>query len=155
MNAIAILFVVGALLLAAEVFLPGVIAGIAGTIALFAGSALAFREFGFAGGLVASGAAAALVVLMLYLELVVLPKTAFGRKMVVQSTVSATSQPLPASLDDVKDKAAEALTTLAPSGYVLVDGRRYEAFCQSGLAPKGATLRVVGVDNFRIIVTQV
>lgn len=154
MNAIIILFVIGALLLAAEVFLPGAIAGIIGGIALLGGSILSFREFGFSGGLAASGAAVALVILMLYLELVVLPKTAFGRRMVVQATVDATSQPPLASLEAVVDKPAEALTALVPSGYVLVEGRRYEAFCRSGHAAKGAALRVVGVDNFRVIVTQ-
>jgi membrane-bound serine protease (ClpP class) len=54
----------------------------------------------------------------------------------------------------VTGREATALTTLAPSGYVLVDGRRYEAFCQSGLAAKGSVLRVVGTDNFRLIVTK-
>jgi membrane-bound serine protease (ClpP class) len=68
--------------------------------------------------------------------------------------VEATSQPPLADLATVLDRPAEALTTLAPSGYVLVDGRRYEAFCRSGHAPKGALLRVVGVDNFRVIVNQ-
>ncbi|HKB56618.1 MAG TPA: NfeD family protein [Lacunisphaera sp.] len=154
MNAIIILFVIGALLLAAEIFLPGIIAGIMGALALLVGSALSFREFGFGGGLAASGAAVALVVLVLYLELVVLPKTALGRKMVVQATVDATSQPPVANPESVVDKPAEALTTLAPSGYVLVEGRRYEAFCRSGHAAKGALLRVVSVDNFRVIVTQ-
>lgn len=154
MNAIIILFIIGALLMAAEVFLPGAIAGILGGLALLVGSILSFNEFGFTGGMVASVAALALVALMLYLELVLLPKTAFGRKMVVQSTVDATSQPPLASLESVLDQPAEALTTLAPSGYVLVGGRRYEAFCRSGHASKGAALRVVGLDNFRLIVTQ-
>jgi len=153
MNAIVILFIIGALLLAAEVFLPGAVAGILGALALLIGSVLSFREFGFAGGMVASGAALGLLVLMLYIELVILPKTAFGRRLVVQATVDATSQPPVAILEAVLDRPAEALTTLAPSGYVLVDGRRYEAFCRSGHAAKGAALRVVGVDNFRVIVT--
>ncbi len=154
MNAIIILYVIGALLLAAEIFLPGAIAGIIGGIALLAGSALSFREFGLGGGLAASSGALVLLGLMLYLELVVLPRTAFGRKLVVQAVVGATSQPPLASMKDVVNKSAEALTTLAPSGYVLVEGRRYEAFCRSGHVVKGATLRVVGVDNFRVIVTQ-
>jgi membrane-bound serine protease (ClpP class) len=154
MNAIILLFVVGALLLTAEIFLPGAIAGIIGGIALAIGSLLSFREFGFGGGLLASAGALVLVVVMLYLELVVLPKTSFGKRMVVQSTVSATSQPLPAVPGAVVGRAATALTTLAPSGYVEVEGRRYEAFCRSGHVPKGAALRVVEVDNFRIIVSQ-
>jgi len=154
MNAIVLLFVVGALLLTAEIFLPGAIAGIIGGLALAAGSLLSFREFGFNGGLLASFGALALVGVMLYLELVVLPKTAFGKRMVVQSTVSATSQPPPAAAEVVVGRDAIALTTLAPSGYVEIDGRRYEAFSRSGHVAKGAALRVVGVDNFRIIVTQ-
>ena len=154
MNAIIILFVIGALLMAAEIFLPGAIAGIIGALALLAGSMLSFREFGFGGGLAASFGALALVGLMLYLELIVLPRTAFGRRMVVSATVDATSQPPPADLAAVIDKPAEAITTLAPSGYVLIDGRRYEAFCRSGHVAKGALLRVIGVDNFRVIVTQ-
>jgi membrane-bound ClpP family serine protease len=154
MNAIIILFLIGAILMAAEVFLPGAVAGILGGLALLVGSILSFGEFGFTGGLIASIGALALVILMLYLELVVLPKTALGRKMVVQATVDATSQPPLASLESVVNQPAEALTTLAPSGYVLVGGRRYEAFCRSGHATKGATLKVVGLDNFRLIVTQ-
>ncbi len=154
MNAIIILFLTGTLLLAAEVFLPGAVAGIMGALALLAGSILAFREFGFAGGLAASAAAVGLLALMLYVELVVLPKSSFGRRLVVHATVDATSQPPPATLEAVIDKPAKALTTLAPSGYVLVDGRRYEAFCRSGHAVKGASLRVIGMDNFRLIVSQ-
>ncbi|MFA6961052.1 MAG: NfeD family protein [Opitutaceae bacterium] len=151
---IILLFVVGALLLTAEIFLPGAIAGIIGGLALLAGSLLSFGEFGAAGGVVASVAAMALVALMLYVELVLLPKTRLGRKMVVEATVDATSQPPLASLEAVVNKPAEALTALAPSGYVMVEGRRMEAFCRSGFAPKGAALRVIGVDNFRLIVTQ-
>ncbi|MBI2513348.1 MAG: serine protease [Opitutae bacterium] len=154
MNAIILLFVVGAMLLAAEIFLPGAVAGIIGGIALAVGSLLSFREFGFGGGLLASFGALVLVGIMLYLELVVLPKTSFGKRMVVQSIVGATSQPLPAAPEAVVGRAAVALTTLAPSGYVEVDGRRYEAFCRSGHVPKGTALRVVGVDNFRITVSQ-
>jgi membrane-bound serine protease (ClpP class) len=75
-------------------------------------------------------------------------------RLVVQSTQKATSQPLPAEPDAVVGKIAHAATTMAPSGYVLVDGRRYEAFCESGLAEKGSSLRVVAVDNFRLIVSQ-
>jgi membrane-bound ClpP family serine protease len=72
----------------------------------------------------------------------------------VQSTVHATSQPTLADKDSVVGKTAEAVTPLVPSGYVVVEGRRYEAFSQSGHAAKGASLRVTGLDNFRLIVTK-
>jgi membrane-bound serine protease (ClpP class) len=83
-----------------------------------------------------------------------LPDSWFFDKLTVRSTVSSTSQSLPAEAAAVVGKPAEAATALAPSGYVIVDGRRYEAFCETGFVEKGVALRVVGVDNFRLIVTK-
>ncbi len=154
MNAILLLFLLGVLLLAGEVFVPGAILGIIGALCMFGGCVLSFSQFGTSGGLLATGIAVVLLGLMLYIELIWLPKTRVGKKMIVQSTVSATSQPALAELNAVIGKTAEALTPLVPSGYVLVDGRRYEAFSQSGHVPKGATLRVTGLDNFRLILTK-
>lgn len=154
MNAILIFFLMGVILLAAEIFLPGALAGIIGGLCMVVGCGISFAQFGPGGGAFATVVALALLGLTLYLELVWLPKTAFGKKLVVQAKVDAVSQPPLANPGEVVGKTAEAVTTLAPSGYVLVEGRRYDAFCRSGHVPKGTTLRVVGIDNFRIIVTQ-
>ena len=132
MTAIVLLFITGALLLAAEVLLPGAIAGILGG---------------------ATVAALLLVGGMLYAELVWLPRTKIGRGMVVESTISGQSQPMPAT-SEVVGQSATALTMLAPSGFIEVAGKRYEAFCRTGLVPRGTQLTVVGVDNFRLIVSE-
>lgn len=153
MTAVVLLFIVGVMLLGAEVLLPGAVAGIIGGIALLLGSVLAFSEFGLGIGLLATLAALALVGAMLYVELVWLPSTRVGRDLVVQSTIDAQSQP-PIASADVVGQRATALTTLAPSGFVAVGGKRYEAFCRSGLAARGAELTVVGLDNFRLIVSE-
>lgn len=153
MTAVVLLFIVGVMLLGAEVLLPGAVAGIIGGIALLLGSVLAFSEFGLGIGLLATLAALALVGAMLYVELVWLPRTRVGRDLVVQSTIDAQSQP-PIASADVVGQRATALTTLAPSGFVTVGGKRYEAFCRSGLAARGAELTVVGLDNFRLIVSE-
>lgn len=154
MNAILLLFLLGVLLLAAEVFMPGAVLGILGGGAMLAGCLISFRQFGAMGGALASGIALSLLALTLYLELVWLPKSRFGKNLVIKSASDATSQPPLADPASVVGKPAEAVTTLAPSGYVIVDGRRYEAFCQAGHAEKGSTLRVIGLDNFRLIVTK-
>jgi membrane-bound ClpP family serine protease len=153
-NAIVLLFLLGVLLLAGEVFVPGAIMGIIGGLAMMLGCVLSFQQFGPAGGAVATAIAVTLLGITLYIELKWLPRSRFGKKLVVQSASDATSQPALASLEAVLGKTAEAVTTLAPSGYVLVEGRRYEAFCQSGHVAKGAMLRVTGLDNFRLIVTK-
>jgi membrane-bound ClpP family serine protease len=154
MNAILLLFLLGVLLLAGEVFVPGAVLGILGGLCMAAGCVISFVQLGTGGGMVATVVALALLSLTLYVELVWLPKTRFGKKLIVQSTIDATSQPPLADKESVVGKTAEAVTALVPSGYVLVEGRRYEAFSPSGHVGKGAHLRVTGLDNFRLIVTK-
>ena len=153
MTAIVMLFITGAVLLAAEVMLPGAIAGVIGGAALLGGAVLAFMEFGAGVGAVATLAALLLLGAMLYAELVWLPRTKVGRDLVVKSVVGSQSQP-PLATDDVIGQRATALTTLAPSGFVSIAGKRYEAFSRSGHVARGAMLTVVGFDNFRLIVSE-
>ena len=74
--------------------------------------------------------------------------------MFIHSTVGSTSQE-PVGHDSMVGQSGETLTTLAPSGYVSVGGRRYEAFSSSGHLEKGTPVRVTGHDTFRLIVTKV
>jgi membrane-bound serine protease (ClpP class) len=152
MTAIVLLFVTGILLLAAEVVLPGGLAGIIGGIALLIGSALTFSEYGAGSGTLATIGALLVVGVMLYIELVWLPRSRFGRDLVVQSTVGGEQAPVASAA--VIGKPAKALTTLAPSGFVDIEGTRYEAYCRSGHAMRGAALTVVDVDNFRVVVSE-
>lgn len=154
MNVILVLFVVGFVLLGFEVFVPGAILGIFGGLAILGGVILAFLEYGSTGGWTALGAGAALGVLMLLVEFWLLPRTAWGKRMFLNAAIDGTSQPPPAEAAVIVGRAGEALTPLSPSGHVLIDGRRYEAFSRSGLLPKGAEVRVVGLDNFRLIVSK-
>ena len=153
MNLIVLLFILGLVFLFFEVFTPGPICGILGGMTFLAGIGVAATQYGGMGGLVAGVAALAAGCATLYAELVWLPKTRFAKKFAVQSTSGTTIRQQAVDATFV-GKAAEAVTTLAPSGYVLVDGKRYEAFCQSGHAERGAPLRVTGLDNFRLIVTK-
>lgn len=154
MNAILILFLLGVVLLAGEVFVPGAVLGILGALCMAAGCVISFLQLGTGYGMLATVVALALLGLTLYVELVWLPKTRFGRKLIVESKIDATSQPALADKASVVGKTAEALTALVPSGHVLLDGRRYEAYSQSGHVAKGTALRVTGLDNFRLIVTK-
>lgn len=154
MNAVVILFLLGIVCLVLEVFLPGAVLGILGVLAMLWGSVLSFNLFGFGGGILASLVGLSLLGLALYAEFILLPRTRLGGKMFVKSTVSSTSQE-PIGTAEIVGKEAEALTTLAPSGFVSVEGRRYEAFCRTGHAPKGAKLQVTDRDNFRLIVSQI
>ena len=155
MNIIVLLFILGLVFMFLEVFTPGPVFGILGGITLMGGIAVAAMTSGVSGGLIAGIVALATVSATLYAELVWLPKTRFAQRFSVHSTSGTTIRQQDVEADAVVGKTAEALTTLAPSGYVSIEGHRYEAFCQSGHAERGAQLRVTGLDNFRLIVTKI
>jgi len=154
MTLILLLFIVGIMLLAADVFVSSFIMAAVGGVALLAGCVIAYRDFGVLAAGLAAFAAVALLGGAIYVELVLLPRTRLGRGLVVESTSGSSSQPPVAPSAAVVGRPATADTTLAPSGYVLVDGRRYEAFCRTGHVARGEALRVVGMDNFRLIVSK-
>jgi membrane-bound ClpP family serine protease len=153
MSLVLFLFAIGVIMLAIEVVVPGAILGIIGGIAMLIGVIVAFDQFGFEGGALAAGVAVALVGIALYLEFVLLPKSRLAKTFSMTATVEGQSQPAVADRA-VIGKRVIAITPLAPSGVVELDGRRYEAFARSGHVPAGAQLDIVDLDNFRLIVTH-
>jgi len=154
MNVILMLFIAGAVLLAAEVFVPGGVLGVLAALALLAGVVLSFIDYGSTGGWIAIGAALALTGITLWFEFMILPKTALGRRLFLKAEITGASQAPLAERETVVGQAGVADTTLAPTGYVTVAGKRYEAYSRSGLIAKGEALRVVELDNFRLIVQK-
>lgn len=154
MTLLILLFAVGILLILAEVILPGGILGTIGGLMMFAGCVLAFMDFGSLGGLTAVVIALFLGAGALYLEFRYLPKTKLGKRAFLNAEVDGVSAAFGKDALALVGKTGEAVTMLSPSGYILVDGRRYEAFCQSGQVDAGSPLEIIGADNFRLIVTQ-
>jgi membrane-bound serine protease (ClpP class) len=153
MTLIILLFFVGIVLLAVEVIVPGAILGSIGGLMMFGGCVLSFMEYGTGGGLIAVTVALVLTFLTLFIEFRVLPRTAIGKRAFLKSEVTGVSAAFGEEARDLIGKSAEALTMLSPSGYIRIDGKRYEAFCQSGQVPAGSPLEVIGADSFRLIVS--
>lgn len=150
---IVVLFVIGLIFLGFEVIVPGAIMGVAAGLFLFAGVIVAYFEHGAEGGLLALGVATTAVVALLYFEFRILPRTRIGRRMFLEKSIDGASQPpIAERADAVVGREAVALTALAPTGVVEVNGRRYEARCDSGFASEGARLRVVRVETFQLVV---
>ena len=153
MSLIILLFAVGLILLAAEVIVPGGILGGIAALMMLGGCAIAYSRFGSSGGAIALATALVLIGITLFLEFYVLPRTRLGRRAFLDSEINATSAALGPEAQQLIGAKAEAITLLSPSGYIRVNGKRYEGFSQSGQISPGATLQVVGADNFRLIVT--
>ncbi len=154
MTLIILLFSLGIVLLVVEVIVPGGILGSIGGLMMFGGCVAAFIRYGTGGGILAVAAAVVLVVVAFYIQFRVLPKTALGRRAFLDKEITAVTAAFGREALDLIGKSGQALTMLSPSGYIMIDGKRYEAFCQSGQVPAGAELEVIGADNFRLIVSE-
>ena len=149
-----ILFVaVGITLLSLEVIVPGGILGAIGAICILVGCAFSFNEFGPMGGLLSTVIIFVVTGLTIWLEFKIVSKTSLRKHVFLDESISGVSASYGEEAKDLIGKKAEAETTLAPSGYITIGGKRYEAFCQDGLIEAGTALKVVGADNFRLIVT--
>jgi membrane-bound ClpP family serine protease len=149
---IILLFSIGLFLLAAEVLVPGGILGIAGGVLLLAGCFVSFMELGASGGLVAVVVAMIATVGVFYIELRILPKTRFGKRFFLKREITSTSTALQEDARDLVGKTALSSTVLSPSGYVTIDGKRYEAVSQSGQIAPGSELIVVDANHFQLTV---
>jgi membrane-bound ClpP family serine protease len=154
MTLIILLFSLGIILLVIEVIVPGGILGTLGGLMMFGGCVAAFMTYGTGGGMIAVSVALAVAALAFFIEFRVLPKTSVGRRAFLTKEITGVSTAYGGDARDLIGKSAEALTMLSPSGYILIDGKRYEAFCQSGQVPAGTALDVIGADNFRLIVSE-
>lgn len=151
MTLILVLFAIGILLLALEVIVPGGVLGIVGGLSLLGGVLVAFDRFGPGGGAWALAAGLLVTAVALYLEFVLLPRSRLAKALSLTATVEGRSQP-PVAEASLKGRSGIAVTTLAPTGIVECDGRRYEAFSHHGLIPAGAPVVVTAVETFRILV---
>lgn len=154
MTLVVLLFLLGIILLAVEVVVPGAVLGTIGGLMMFGGCVAAFVEFGTLGGAVAVIVALLLAGLAFFLEFRVLPRSRWGRRAFLTSQITGVSAPVHSEARGLVGKQAETVTMLSPSGYIKVDGKRYEAFCQSGQVPSGVIVEVIDADNFRLIVSQ-
>jgi membrane-bound ClpP family serine protease len=153
MNLIILLFAIGLVLMAVEVIVPGGILGVAGGIALLAATVVTFTQYGASHGVMALAASVMLAGLTVVVELYLIRHTPLGKKAFLNTEITASSSNFESAAKDLIGKSAESVTMLSPSGYVTIEGTSYEAFCQSGQIPAGTSLRVIGADSFRLIVS--
>ncbi|MGE9294202.1 MAG: NfeD family protein, partial [Puniceicoccales bacterium] len=107
-------------------------------------------EYGMTVGASVTMIAAAIAVLMFFIEIKILK--AGGRHLSLSSKIESRS--VERSDATLVGKQGIALTKLTPGGKVRIVDKAYEASSQSGLLHKGAPIEVVRVEDFRIIVKK-
>lgn len=144
----------GLLLVIAEVFLPGGVAGVLGALALVGAMGLGFAAFpapwGFlsALGIVVFGG----IALLLWVQL--FPRSRVGQRITLASDGSDFKAARPAA--ELVGAQGEAVTALRPAGIALLAGRRYDVLAEGGdWIPAGAAIRVSAVRDGQLLVRPV
>ncbi|MEO0794035.1 MAG: NfeD family protein [Verrucomicrobiota bacterium] len=162
MLAIIGLVIAGILLISFEILVPGGILGALGGIAILGAGWVAFTEFGVFGAAWTLLLSLIVVTVVVIVEFQMLPKTRFGKRFFLSAAsggrirygsrndaaVEASDQA------DLVGQTGIAATTMAPSGRIVVEGKTYEGFSQSGYLNKGDQIEVVGRDAFRVVVKK-
>ncbi|MDR2921355.1 MAG: nodulation protein NfeD [Tannerella sp.] len=158
-----LLFVVGLILIALEIFvIPGFgIAGVSGIILVVAGFFLSLLDnvnFNFEGVSTTDTGRATLTVLIgfvlgtvsvVWLSSKIGTTGLFRRVALVADLENTTSSPV---LTDLIGKEGVAYTVLRPSGKVTIEGELYDAVSESGYIEKGTAVRIVRFENAQVYV---
>ncbi|NBN94754.1 MAG: hypothetical protein EBV31_03850 [Verrucomicrobia bacterium] len=147
------LLVAGLVLIGAEFFLPTVVLGFIGAGISFAGIYLSAAA---GAGTCAVFCAVFLVVLALefFAFRRLLPQTGIGRSMINVSSNEGAAVPAAAGYAVYVGKTGKAVTVLAPSGTVEIDGALVEAFSLDGFVERNAAVVVTEAGAGRVTVRR-
>lgn len=154
MSLIVGLMVLGLALIMLEIIVPGGIVGVFGGLCLLAAVGFAYNDFGLEGAILAFGIGLVGLVASLWFEFKILPKTPAGKRFFLQDKISSTSQTTEGN-DSMIGKEVSTVTALAPSGYIILDGKKLEAVSRSGFLDKGTLVRIESFDQFKITVSKI
>jgi len=85
-----------------------------------------------------------------------LPRTPFGRKLVLDVGMTAAQGYISAPEDEVKllGVVGIAVSPLHPSGLALIEGRRIDVISEGGYLDAGVPIVVIRVDGNRVVVSK-
>jgi membrane-bound serine protease (ClpP class) len=147
---IVALLVVGALLLFIELFVPGMIAGVIGGLALLGALALTYSHYGVDQGNVVLGVVLAVGMIALAVWMHAFPRTRLAQRWMLKTAVPEA--PERSMNDGLTGCSGRAVTTLRPAGIALIENRRIDVVAESAVIEAGAAIHVVRVEGPKVVV---
>jgi membrane-bound serine protease (ClpP class) len=146
------LLAAGLLLILAEVFIPGGVAGVIGGLALLVAMGIGVATFPPPWGFLSAVAIIVFGGIGLLLWIQLFPRSRTGRRIALRTDDSACkSAAIPSG--HLLGIAGEAITTLRPGGIALIDGKRCDVLAEGGeWIAAGAVIRVSAIRDGKLIV---
>ena len=148
------LLAAGLLLVIAEVFIPGGVAGVLGGLALLAAMGIGVVAFPPPWGFLSAISIVVFGGIALLLWVQLFPRTRAGKRITLR-TDGASQKSAPPPPDSLLGAPGEAVTALRPAGIALIDGRRHDVLADGGeWIPAGSPLRVCAIRDAHLIVRE-
>lgn len=151
MNIILALVVSGFLLLAAEIFLPGIICGVGGAICLMGAAVYAFTNEGPVTGFYVVLGELILGIGGFALWSVFFPNSRVGRRLALSSAPAQSTSGEPDQVNLI-GKTGTTVTPLHPAGIALIEGKRFDVLTEGIYVEISRPVVVAKVEGSRIIV---
>lgn len=143
------LFIVGMALMLTELFIPGMVAGLAGLLLMVAGIVLGFQQ----GGTTVGAILAVAGVVSLPAFLIVWVKW-IGPSLAITAKVEDDEQALE-SIHSLLGQQGVALTTLRPAGLAQIGDRRVDVVTDGEIIDKDTRIEAVEVRGNQVVVRAV
>ena len=149
MSLLLTLLIAGIALLLAEVFLPGMVAGVLGVVCLLGVAVVGFAEFGPKVGSLILMVELVSGTILTILWMRYFPKTPFGKKYILDPS---TASHAPTAPEKWVGRSGVALTDLRPAGAGRLDGEKVDVITTGEHIGAGARIKVVRVDGPSVFV---
>lgn len=145
------LLAAGLLLIVAEVFIPGGVAGVIGGLALLAAMGIGLATFPAPWGFLSALAIVVFGGIGLLLWVQLFPRSRVGKRIALRTDGAGFKSASPSH--ELVGATGEAVTALRPGGIALIGGKRYDVLAENGeWIPAGAALRVRAVHGSDLLV---
>lgn len=151
-----VLFIVGLILIIAEIFVPGFgILGISGIASVALGVVLSAPDI-IQGLTTLVVAVIASIIIIPILFIFISKKTNLLKRVILSESETVEEGYVNAPKnDDLLGKTGKAVTTLRPTGTVLIDGKRVDVVTDGEYLPNDTEVKVIKVEGARIVVEKV
>ena len=149
------LLALGLVLILLEVFIPSMgLLGSLAAVSIVTGGILAYTHDPsglFVGYAITAGV---LIPLLIVTAVKMLPRTSFGKSMMLQGSSFRASEARASEkgLDELEGRTGETITFLRPAGIAILGDRRVDVVTQGELLGNGVTVKVIKVEGNRVVV---
>ena len=153
-EAIVVLIIVGFLMLAAEVFVPGMVLGLLGGVCLAGAVTVAFVYYDVVIGSIVFAAVCLLTFTGFVAWLAVFPHTAIGRRIMLQKSLVKGVGERTTTPSELMGAQGRSLTPLRPAGTASIGGRRVDVVAESDFIGRDEPVVVIREEGLRVVVRK-